>query len=89
MPHHIRILSVKTQHLQDITEDDCLAEGIGYDEEQSELKYFLTDNITKSRFYFATAKEAFAFFITQTEKNMRDVWAKDPPVFVYTFETID
>lgn len=89
MPHHIRILSVKTQHLQDITEEDCIAEGIGFDAEQSDLKYFLTDSTTKSRFYFATAKEAFAFFITQTEKNMRDVWSKDPPVFVYIFETID
>lgn len=28
MPHHIRILSVRTQRLQDITEEECLAEGI-------------------------------------------------------------
>lgn len=89
MPHHIRILTVKSQRLQDITEDECLAEGIGYDAEQELLKYYLQDNTTNARFHFATAKEAFAFFITQTEKNMRDVWQKNPPVYVYTFETID
>ena len=89
MPHHIRILTVKSQRLQDITEEECLAEGIGYDAEQELLKYYLQDNTTNARFYFTTAKEAFAFFITQTEKNMRDVWQKNPPVYVYTFETID
>lgn len=89
MPHHIRILSVKSQRLQDITEEDCLAEGVGYDNEKEQLKYYLEDCVSHARFYFQTAKEAFAFFITQTEKNMRNAWDKNPPVYVYTFETID
>lgn len=89
MPHHIQILSVRTQRLQDITEEECLAEGILKEELQGETKYYIEDSNTGGRCYFKTARDAFAFFMSQTEKNMRNVWVKNPPVYVYTFETID
>ena len=89
MPHHIRILSVRSQRLQDITEEECLAEGIGCDNEKTELKYYLDDGASHTRFHFRSAKEAFVFFFTQTEKRMRNIWEKNPPVYAYTFETID
>ena len=89
MPHHIRILSIKSQRLQDITEEECLAEGIGFDESQSSHKFYVEDKRTGARCSFPTGREAFAFFISQTEKNIRNVWQKNPPVYVYTFETID
>ena len=71
------------------TEEECLAEGIGFDESQSSHKFYVEDKRTGARCSFPTGREAFAFFISQTEKNIRNVWQKNPPVYVYTFETID
>ena len=89
MPHHIRILSVKTERLQDITEEDCIAEGIQVDESKTENRFYVEDKNTGCRCYFPTGREAYAYFASITFKNMRKAWALNPPVFVYTFETID
>ncbi len=89
MPHHVKILSVKTQRLQDITEEDCIAEGILIDESKVENKFYVEDKNNGCRCYFQTGRDAYAYFASQTFKNMRNAWLINPPVFVYTFETID
>lgn len=89
MPHHVRILSVKTQRLQDITEEDCIAEGILVDSSKDENKFYIEDRNNGCRCYFSTGRDAYAYFASQTFKNMRNAWIQNPPVFVYTFETID
>lgn len=89
MPHHVRILSVKTQRLQDITEEDCIAEGILVDGSKDENKFYIEDRNNGCRCYFSTGRDAYAYFASQTFKNMRNAWVLNPPVFVYTFETID
>lgn len=89
MPHHVRILSLKTQKLQDITEEDCIAEGILVDESKEENKFYVEDKNNGCRCYFSTGRDAYAYFASQTFKNMRNAWILNPPVFVYTFETID
>ena len=89
MPHHVRILSIKSQRLQDITEEDCIAEGILVDDGKEENKYYVEDKNNGCRCYFSTGRDAYAYFASQTFKNMRNAWILNPPVFVYTFETID
>ncbi|MCQ2220017.1 MAG: hypothetical protein MJZ12_01415 [Prevotella sp.] len=85
MPHRIRITNIRVERLQNISDEDCLKEGI--------MKYnyygFLDGNIKNKRgMYvgFGTAKEAYAFLIDKT--CGRGTWDSNPYVFVYDFELI-
>lgn len=88
MRHHIQITNIKVERLQDISDEDCLNEGI--DASNSfEIGYgvdwvyqFQNDN----RSYF-TPREAFAALIDKT--SGKGVWQKNPYVFVYNFVLID
>ena len=85
MQHHIRITNVKLKRLQDISDEDCLKEGI--------LGFGMTDPMNPSigiykfsganRLY-STPREAFAVLIDQT--CGKGTWGKNPYVFVYDFK---
>ena len=82
MPHHIQITNVRVERLQDISDEDCLAEGITND--CGVFKYTVDNALTKT---FMTAKEAYASLIDKVGK--KGTWESNPWVFVYYFELVD
>ena len=92
MPHQIRITNVRIQRLQDISDEDCIKEGVvkdtcktyfnGYTVKFSFDQY---NNILSSE-WFRTPREAFAHLINKVSR--KDVWEENPYVFVYDFEVI-
>ena len=92
MPHQIRITSVRIERLQDISDEDCLKEGVvkdtcktyfnGYTVKFSLDQY---NNILSSE-WFRTPREAFAHLINKVSR--KDTWESNPYVFVYDFEVI-
>lgn len=96
MPHHIRITDVKMERLRDISEEDCLKEGIVFIESLSiigEDAYFFAvkrkvrqmyDNILK---FFSSPQRAYVDLIDKI--SGRGTWKRNPWVVVYTFERVD
>lgn len=96
MPHHIRITDVKLERLQDISEEDCLKEGIIFIESFSiigEDAYFFAvkrkvgrmyDNILK---FFSSPQRAYADLIDKI--SGRGTWESNPWVVAYSFELVD
>ncbi len=82
MPHQQKCISVRAERLQDISDDDCLKEGIIYLEEFG--KYYFG---SKARgFYFDSAREAFASLIDKVGK--KGDWESNPFVWRYEFELL-
>ena len=79
MPHQIRITDVRAERLQDISEEDCLREGI-YEVPFCE---FAWEDNGKT---FKTAREAFAALIDMV--SGKGTWANNPFIYAYTFELI-
>lgn len=85
MIHQIRITDVRVERLQDITDDDCLKEGvIKWDAGQKDIPFFCYPNSAKCD--YDTPQEAFAHLINKVSK--KDVWSENPYVFVYDFELV-
>lgn len=85
MPHRIKITDIRVERLQDISDEDCMKEGI--------MKYsyygFLAGNIRNKKGTYIgwkTPKEAFAYLIDKT--CGKGTWNQNPYVFVYEFELI-
>lgn len=91
MPHHIKITDVRVERLQDITDDDCLKEGIMHfipydDEECIEGGYgYLTSD--GGWFMSDTPREAFASLINKI--SGKGTWERNQWVEVYSFELVD
>ncbi len=80
MPHHIKITNVRVERLQDISDEDCLKEGI----RRCNLnKKFAFDD----KRAYNTAREAFAALIDKV--SGKGTWGSNPWVFVYDFKLID
>lgn len=85
MPHHIRMTGIKVERLQDISDDDCLKEGISFIEM---IKTYYFERSDKDQgFYYYTAKRALAALID--EVSGRGTWESNPWVFAYEFELVD
>ena len=86
MPHHIRITNIRVERLQDISEEDCLKEGIWSDDnvglEGTTCWYHGLANSS-----FRTPQEAYASLIDRI--SGKGTWVSNPYVFVYDFELID
>lgn len=79
MPHHIKITYIKVERLQNISEEDCLKEGI----KRCNLnKKFAFDD----KRAYNTAREAFASLIDKV--SGKGTWDSNPWVFVYEFKLI-
>ena len=87
MPHQIKITNVRIQRLQDISDEDCLAEGIvkkvGY---EGIPRYYVP--WYKHTWAYATdsAKDAYRFLIDKV--SGKGTWESNPWVFVYEFELV-
>lgn len=86
MAHHIRITNIRVERLQDISEEDCLKEGIWRDDNVG-LKgttYWYHGLANSS---FRTPQQAYASLIDRI--SGKGTWESTPYVFVYDFELID
>ncbi len=91
MPHHIRITNIRVERLQDISEEDCMAEGIrrfGKEYVRFKKEYCYTcQNYAVTDFYsFSTPREAYAALIDKI--SGKGTWENNPWVFVYDFEFV-
>ncbi len=82
MPHRIRITDVRVERLQDISDEDCIKEGI----RKCYLfgSYFFTNRGTG--YYFDTPRKAYASLIDKI--SGKGTWESNPYVFVYDFELV-
>ena len=86
MPHRIRITNIRVERLQDISEEDCLKEGIWRDDNVGlEGVTYWYHGLANSS--FRTAKEAYTALIDKISGKY--TWESNPWVFVYDFELID
>lgn len=87
---HIRITGVKCERLQDISEADCLKEGIiKYTKDGTVFKYDLSDRFEMFSWQNMkrSPKEAFAYLIDKV--SGKGTWERNPFVIAYEFELID
>ena len=86
MPHHIHITRIRVERLQDISEADCLEEGIWRgDNVGFEGTTYWYHGLANSS--FRTPQEAYASLIDRI--SGKGTWESNPYVFVYDFELID
>jgi hypothetical protein len=87
---HIRITGVKCERLQDISEADCLKEGIiKYTKDGTVFKYDLSDRFEMFSWQDMkrSPREAFSALIDKV--SGKGMFASNPYVFAYEFELID
>lgn len=84
MPHRIRITNIKVERLQDISEEDCLREGLLVGEQEPRMYGFRLPKGTVQS--FLTPREAFAALIDRI--SGRGTWEQNPWVFVYEFKLL-
>lgn len=85
--HQIRITDVRVERLQDISDVECLKEGIQKMLTGCEYyQYSFYDNDKDVWNNYKTPREAFAHLINKVSR--KDVWSLNPYVFVYDFELV-
>lgn len=86
MLHFIRITNVRIERLHDISDNDCLAEGIEFDGKAQSF-YCGFNSSTNSKIWLGdTPREAYSSLIDKVGK--KGDWDSNPYVFVYDFELI-
>ena len=96
MPHQIRITGIRCERLQDISDEDCMKEGvvggiIGYYvpgiqcKDWSKESYVDTED-GRTWKLFPTPRQAFAALIDKV--SGRGTWKSNPWVVVYEFELV-
>ena len=78
MPYRIKITNIRVERLQDISEYDCLKEGIKRKNER-----YVVENEKGVCFYTNDVILAFRFLIDKT--CGKSTWESNPYVFVYDF----
>lgn len=91
MPHHIEIIGIKAERLQDISDEDCLKEGI-YRLDSANgnggIAYsFVGASDKKHIGLYNTPRDAFEVLIDKV--SGKGVFQSNPYVFVYEFKLID
>ena len=83
MPHQICITSVRIERLQDISDEDCLKEGIRkvVNENGIDVQYYIAHDAC-----FENPREAFAYLIDKV--SGKGTWESNPYVWVYDFELV-
>ena len=88
MPHHIRITDIKIERLQNISDEDCLKEGIYKGQCGSADTHFMDVYYYKGDIQpYCTPRGAFAALIDKV--SGKGAWESNSYVFVYEFELVD
>lgn len=87
MPHHIKITDVRVERLQDITNEDCLKEGVWQFCYDTDLFYVSKDIGYANTVAFPSSHEAFWYLINKI--CGKDTWERNPWVEAYSFELVD
>lgn len=82
MSHQIRITAVRAERLQDISDEDCMREGI----QVLDGRYYYRDNGGRIVDDFGNPREAFASLIDKV--SGKGTWNRNPWVWVYEFELV-
>ena len=96
MPHRIKITDVRVERLQDITDEDCLKEGV----RKATIGYYVDGMVVRdwqkeshretergNMKLFPTPKLAYASLINKICGE--GTWERNPWVEAYTFERVD
>ena len=100
MPHHIRITRIRVERLQDISDEDCLAEGICYTDIKGALWGVApikgegpTGTCENHSVFgrgpwhmYSSVRRAYAALIDRI--SGKGTWDSNPYVFAYDFETV-
>lgn len=86
--HHIKIVNVKIERLQDISDEDCLKEGVihAYTDNNG-IKIYHTPHTKRGYLSTDVAQEAFAALIDKVSGKC--TWESNPFVFAYEFVLVD
>lgn len=89
MPHHICITDIRIERLQDISDEDCLREGVRLRSEPSKYQEVWNPEYTfgDGKYHAKYPRAAFAALIDRV--SGKGTWDSNPYVFVYEFKLID
>lgn len=88
MPHRIRITDIRIERLQEISDEDCIAEGIKKNPEvlRGMWEFSYIKGVTLNFEMSTTPRGAYAKLIDHI--SGKGTWESNPYVFVYEFELI-
>lgn len=87
MPHQIRITGIRCERLQDISDADCMKEGVRVEfAKNGRPMYYYFDIKRWREVWFDTPREAFAALIDKV--SGRGTWDRNPWVVAYEFELV-
>ena len=88
VPHQIRITAVRIERLQDISDEDCMREGI-YKKTccpPGDIDYFYHSEPKSKSEVYPTPRDAFAALIDKV--SGKGTWDRNPWVYVYEIELV-
>ena len=93
MPHQIRITGIRCERLQDISDEECLREGVGVSATDNlvgfpiaiPFNYYIGRD--EKGYRYVTPREAFSVLIDKI--SGRGTWQSNPYVWVYEFELLN
>ena len=89
MPHQIRITNIRVEKLQDISDEDCIKEGlVKWTKDRQLFKYDLSEHYEIFEWSDKphSPREAYAALIDRI--SGKGTWDSNPFVFVYEFELV-
>lgn len=86
MPHQIRITGIRCERLQDISDEECIKEGVYAGSQALEYPYYFIDTKQFLICDYKSPREAFAALIDKV--SGRGTWDWNPWVVVYEFELV-
>ena len=88
MHHFVRITDIDFERLQDISDEDCLAEGIyeRHDVINSNMEHVKCFTFPNTPHIYATPRQAFECLIDKV--CGKGTWERNHYVYVYTFELV-
>ena len=87
MPHQVRITRVRLQRLQEITDEECLLEGIEKEERtDGGYNYLFLDAKRELYIRERTPRDAYARLIDAL--SGKGTWESNPYVFAYDFDLV-
>ena len=86
MPHQIRITGIRCERLQDISDEECIKEGVYAGSQALEYPYYFIDTKQFLICDYKSPREAFAALIDKV--SGRGTWDRNPWVVAYEFELV-